>query len=216
MAEPYTRINLQGTLPGGEVWSINPAFREGTQGVVNDEFVTWAEGIRTRLTATPSLLPQQAAQLLTSAAAITNVRVTRYGASGKTLWYHDSPLAAPLTGDGNPTGPTTQAMVVSLEAGAFPTRNGRGRLFWPALRYPIDTSTTRFQKGALAGTLDDFHSMLLGIENAAPASIGAVLAVYSKVKGLATPVTSLRLGDVMDSQRRRKDALKEAYAAQPM
>lgn len=211
MAEAYARLSIQGSLPGGEVWSVNPAFRESPGGALDDLYAQWATAVAAAFADSPSLLPQQLSQLLTSSATIDNIRVSRYGTTGDLLWYHDAPLANKKAGTGTLSGPTTQALVFSLSAGLF-ARTGRGRLFWPALTYPVDTSSGRVTKGTLPQMLSDFRTMIVGIENAAPSGISPTLAVYSAKLGVAQPVNSLRVGDVMDSQRRRKDALKESYA----
>lgn len=215
MGQQYARVSIQGSLPGGEDWSVNPAFDAGLTPPTDDQFAIWGDNIRDGFAGSTSLLPQQVAQLLSGNGAITNIRVTRYAESGHVIWYHDSPLSTPVTGTGTITGPTTQALVVSLSAGLF-ARSGRGRLFWPAMRYPVDPSTGRFQQGALAGTLDQFKTMFVGIEQAAPSTLTPLLSVYSAKLGVPQHVTQLRLGDVMDSQRRRKDKLKETYAITTM
>lgn len=215
MPADYYRVAIQGNLPGGEVWSVNPAFIANFSDPGSDaQMTTWAKAIAAAFADSPSLLPQQLAQLLSGVANISNVRVSHYDGA-KVQFYADAPLSTPKAGTGTLSAPTTSAMVISLQTGAV-GRSGRGRVFWPALNPPLDSSTGRFTRGALPQTLLDFQTMIVGIENAAPAGVNPVLALYSSVKGSAIAVEQLRIGDVVDSQRRRKDALKESYATLAM
>jgi hypothetical protein len=58
--------------------------------------------------------------------------------------------------------------------------------------------------------------MLAGIEAAGPSALAPIATIHSQVSGALHPVTSIRVGNVPDSQRGRKSALTEAYAIHSM
>lgn len=66
----------------------------------------------------------------------------------------------------------------------------------------------------------DMSSYLTNIANTAKSTLTPVslvnfgVSVYSPSKGILTPVTSIRVGDVFDVQRRRRDDMTEQYSSQ--
>jgi len=134
---------------------------------------------------------------------------------------YTSTYATPISGgSSNPTFPPQCAIVVSLRA-ANPTGLGsKGRMYLPGFCAPIDasgqissTDTTRLatdMKGFLDACEADTNSP------------GYVIIASQGRPGVpfAPPVhrrvTSLRVGSVYDTQRRRRNNLVESYAAQTM
>lgn len=210
MPQDHVMISLKGSLPGGEVWSINPRFATPLGGVVPgiDGLLQWATNIRSGIT---SLVGQQLTNLMSASAAITSVRATFFSQGGELGRWQEVALATPLAGNGSQTSPTTTALVASLYT-SLQGRSYRGRLFWPALRLTLDQNTGRLTQGQLPTVAAEFSAMFAAIESAAPAEYQGELVVVSKTKNTRTPVNAVRVGDVPDSQRRRKDAYVEAYA----
>ena len=89
-------------------------------------------------------------------------------------------------------------------------------MYWPFLTATmgsggkISTSSVTLVARATA-----FASMLNGITAVAPTS-GLKAAVVSKTALTVTTVTAVRVGDVMDTQRRRSDTLVEATGIVPL
>lgn len=121
------------------------------------------------------------------------------------------PRALALTGSGATAHPFQVASVTSLRTG-FPGGQGRGRLYWPATGMAMTTANLRVDPAVLTAFLAGVKTYLAGISSSIAASAGPNdLAVWSRTGGNAHAVTSLRQGDVLDTQRRRRDTLAEAY-----
>lgn len=210
MADPYTRISLQGTLPSGEVWSINPAFigNFDTSPPTTDDLQEWAEDVAALSVAATYI--GNLKNLLSENTALTNVRAALYDDEGHLAAYADAPVAG-FTGTGEQTAPSTTAVALSLYS-AVAGRSTRGRLFVPALAIPLDGDTGRIPIASCSLFAGEMASWMTAIQDSSPASWEAVLGVWSKKLGTGIQVTSIRCGDVPDSMRRRKDALDEARA----
>lgn len=210
MATEYYRVSLQGTLPGGEVFSINPAFQGDFDTTVptQAQLQAWADDMVGDVT---GIVGTTMRTFLSTAAAVTAFRVAYYGADGLLGDYAVAQLTTPFPGTGNLRLPPTSAAAMSLYT-ATQTRRGRGRVFWPAMGATLDVDSGRFTSGQTGLLAADAVSMLGAMQDAAPVSLGVIPTVFSKVSGGVHPVTQVRVGDVPDSQRGRKDALSDVYA----
>lgn len=119
--------------------------------------------------------------------------------------------AAPLTlaGLGTPATPLPTSVVGSLRTGRA-GRRYRGRAYWPAVALAVLPSG-RFDSTVATALPARFVALAKAIEVAYPGAADIRLSVASKVAGEVTPVTSISVGDVPDTQRRRRDGLIEAY-----
>lgn len=210
MVRAYTRLRIGGSMPSGEVWSINPAFignfDETPPG--HDGLQAWADDAMAFIKIG---MPTSLRYALSSAASIDTVRAEYYDTTGRLADYAVSQDAAPLPGLDPLKLPVTTAIVCSLYTG-IPGRSYRGRIYWPLLGFTLSPTTGRLDGGDQADLLAAFGGLLAGLEAAAPASPSLVLGVYSTTRGSGTAVSQLRVGDIPDSQRGRKSALVEAYS----
>lgn len=206
-------VRIAGLMPGGEVWSVNPRYLSPGAGPVldYDELLEWAEAIGTLTQALVAGAPLR--QLLSTAASITSVRVEYITASGLMGQAAEWVPALPVAGGGSPTKPFQSAIVGSLLTGR-PGRSFRGRLYWPALNISLNTTTLRIESGVAQGYANALADYLTDIGNAAPNGDPAALVVVSQTRDVATPVTSISVGNVLDVQRRRRDALEELRVSQ--
>lgn len=213
MAVPYTRVRIQGSLPGGEVWSVNPAFigNFDTSPATHAQMQAWADAIATILQPGP---PEPLAGWLSNRGSIDGVRAESYGPDGRLSDYAEAALSPAYTGSQSVSCPMTTAVVLSLYTG-IPGRSYRGRLYWPAPGLELDTADGRIPAANVTGAALAAVDMLSDIQDAAPATWNCVLGVWSKTRQSGTAVTSIRVGNVPDSQRGRKDALVEAYGSAP-
>lgn len=215
MADVYYRVCLQGDLPGGEVWSVNPAIGvSGDADVLSQaQLTTWADDIASQLA---TLIGSEMRGYMSSACRITNVRVEQYGTTGRLAAAAEAQPTSPFVGGGTLRLPTSAAIVLSLRTGK-PGRSFRGRLFWPAMAAGLDTTTGRVtatSTGLLAGQA---ASMLEGLASLFPVdTYEARSVVYSRTLGSDENVTAVAVGDVIDSQRGRRDAYQETYSVAPL
>lgn len=203
------QVMIDGTLGGSgqERWCVGMHFRAGPEGRVSDpgELQEWAEAIAGWLsTATlPGLK-----NLLSSSGRITQVRAYYYNDTGPAQAVGTAILGTPISGTGTAARPPQCAHVFTLVTG-LAGRRYRGRFYWPALAGAFDGTTL---KGAPPGTAAAEAALILGTLGTLAASTGVLdPVVYSKVADEVTQVTAVRVGDVIDTQRRRRDNLVEIY-----
>lgn len=95
------------------------------------------------------------------------------------------------------------APVVSLRTAQL-NRSGRGRFYAPSLAVD-QVAAGRMTTAAQTALADGFADLLAGITDA-----GNRVVIYHRGAGTLTTVTSLDVGDVIDTQRRRRNKLVEA------
>lgn len=205
------RIVLGGTVADGqEIWSTSVAF--GGAPVVSDptELQAWADGIAlflgTELIDTGALAGLS--QLLSDSGAVTSVSVYHYPAAGPS----DAAGMATLNagGEGSVRCPVQTSVVLSLRT-AIPGSRFRGRMYWPAQGAQVTS------EGRLGGTLTvsaiatQASALLEAIAAASPGAPSVFPAVHSGVADVITPVTQIAVGNVPDTQRRRRNGLAETY-----
>lgn len=208
----YYRVSIQGTLGSSERWSVNPCFATSFPGTPK---VPALQAAATAIAAVD--LPTTLGVAKSTAARITLIRVEARSDT------HTLELAAEAAYTGNqgtgatPAGPAQTSAVISLRTDA-PGASGRGRLYWPALGLPPMASTLRMNPADQNGLVTGAVTYLRAVQDAlkagispAPAATTFDLAVFSRTKGTHNLVNRIMVGDVFDTQRRRRDALREAY-----
>lgn len=213
----FIRVSLRGTLPGGESWSVNPAYNETTN------LSTWSqtEGQAAATAIGAIVVPSELRTLLSNAAVMETVRVERRSDTNELLGAAE----ATWTGGGAvataPTKPFQSAVVLSLRSNV-PGASGRGRLYWPALGATLSTTTLRLSTPTPIAVATATKTYLDAIETAlkeafhpSPDLIDFHLAVYSPTKKDKVDISRIEVGDILDTQRRRRDAAVETYASVP-
>lgn len=214
----YIRVNLRGTLPGGEAWSVNPAFNETT------DVTTWdQQAAQNAANAIAALeIPGPLNALRSTSAAGATVRVERRSDSGAILGAAEAGWT--IVGSSSSAGvhPPQTAVVLSLRS-TVPGSSGRGRLYWPAIGATLSSTTLRLSTPATSAVatatatyLDKISSALKANLAAPPSLIDYDLCVVSPTTGTKTRIVLIQVGDVLDVQRRRRDRLVESYASAPM
>lgn len=211
----FIRVSIRGTLPGGETWSVNPAYNETTDVVGFDQ----AAG-QTAATAIAALTYPTALKDLQSNVAIpTTVRVERRSDANVLLGAAEAPFVGFSPGTGTATKPFQTSVVISLRSNT-PGASGRGRLYWPALGAAVGVSTLRLTVPTTTAVVTAAKTYLDAIETAlkeafhpTPSLIDFHLAVYSPTKQTKTDIVRIEVGDILDTQRRRRDAAAENYAS---
>lgn len=210
----FIRVGLRGTLPGGESWSVNPAYNETT------DVVTWdqSEGQAAATAIGAIAVPTALKSLMSSAATMATVRVERRSDANVLIGAAE---AAWTGGGASGTAPSKTfqtSTVISLRSNV-PGSRGRGRLYWPALGAVLTAGTLRLGNPTTTSVATDSAAYLDLIETAlknafhpAPDLIDFHLAVYSPTTNSKTDVTRIEVGDILDTQRRRRDKVVEAYA----
>jgi hypothetical protein len=186
------RHRLEGTFPG-ETWSF---------GLYTDSNLSltamhsqWETGI-TNFWATASAL------FCTDVVATRATTVELDPATGKQLTGLESARSDAGTSTAECL-PFQCAPVVTLRTDTL-SRAGRGRFYAPSLA--VDSLAGGRMSTAARDTLTDAaQDLVQGLTSA-----GGTLVIYHRGSGTTTPVTSLDVGDVIDTQRRRRSKLIEA------
>lgn len=213
-AHKVNRVTISGTMFGGEEeWSTGFYFGY-TGGDADLPDQTLVDGIgplwQTFFTNATSRVSNQW--------KTSEIKVAQLGTDGKTI--PDSPVyytyPAPITGAYNsPSFPPQCALVATL-VGPLPRGlASKGRMFLPGIVGSVDSN------GRLGdtdrGTICTNIKTFLTAVNALPANNVVVLASKgSLVPGGSAPIIkaaiSVRVGNVYDTQRRRRNALTEVYS----
>lgn len=145
--------------------------------------------------------------LLSTRGSIRTVDVYGYGPTGGAVSSASATLSSPLTGTGTATSPPQCAAVISLLTGQ-PGASRRGRVYWPALNPTVDGE---LQSNVARSCGPQFLALVDTIEEQVAAIQVGVWGVYSPTLDVVTPVSAVRTGNVIDTQRRRRDSLPETY-----
>lgn len=204
-----------GQSPNGETWTFGLRYSNNPAGA-HDLDAGQLQDIADAVAALYSGkgLPPQIYAMLSSSLSLAGIRVEQIGTDGKLERAAESLYAPPKTGGDPPTKPVQIALVFSLNRGAQYGRSGRGRVYVPACGgFPTMGADFRVQGNQMTDVLGYFNQLQADWGSAINAQVGAYvyeLVVYSKLHDTLTPVDNLGLGDVFDTQRRRRDKWVEA------
>jgi len=201
------KVSLQGSLPGGEVFSVNPVWNVGTSPVT----ATDAANIAAAIDAVT--IPTDLLTMMPSSCAWTGNRVEARTDAGVLLAVGEHKRSSPVTGSTSNAHPPQTSMVVSLR-GTLSGARRRGRLYFPAVGTLLLNTNLRFSAAQRDIYLAAVKAYLALVEDAIQSvTTSAVLVVWSRTDNGTTLVTQMLAGDVPDVQRRRRDALIESYGS---
>lgn len=206
----YVRVSILGASPGGETWSINPVFDptlEFPGGVDQSALDSACDAIAALTPGSNSLA------FMSSAFTITGARLeVREDSNDALIGISTQVRTSALSGTGTPLRGAQNALVISLRTNT-PGASGRGRIYWPAVGTAVQ-SDLRFSPGFAGSLLTDqktyYNAMRTALATAFP-TIGFDLAVRSKTTHTTPHVNKLQVGNVPDTQRRRRDSVIEDY-----
>lgn len=207
---PFNKVTFSGTLPGGETWSTGVAFASFTSsGYVDsfEELQEWANAIA--LLNAGNVFPVAWRSALSAAAAITKIRCEFYFTQ-TVLGQAAERDITPKPGIGAAGLPFQNSLVMSLLTGR-PGRSYRGRMYLPAIGASVDPATLTLGTPNTEDTAVQGAGFLLAISDAAPGDLGLSPAVHSQLMDLNTRVTTVSVGNILDTQRRRRASVPEVY-----
>lgn len=208
------RVSILGTFPGGEEWSINPIFALGYPGGLINVSPTMAQSVATAVAA--RAVSTGLLQMINNSSYVTGCRVEARKKTGELEAQAEAYKASPTVGSGTAAHPFQTSGVFSLRTSTVGAR-GRGRLYWPATGVSLTGTTLRFSAANVTSWLANFKTYMSGIETDIDTVVGggADLAVWSRAGNSLALVNEVRMGDVADVQRRRRDLLVESYSSTP-
>mgnify|MGYP000852382979 FL=1 len=188
---------LEGTFPG-EVWSF---------GLYTDSNLSVAAAQSSWMTGITNFWAEVTALLCTDVTTTRAVTVELDPATGKQLTGAEDTRADAGTSAATCL-PFQCAPVVSLRTATL-SRAGRGRFYAPSLAVD-QVAAGRMLTTARDSLADGALALVQGVTSA-----GGNVVIYHRASGTTTPVTSLDVGDVIDTQRRRRNKLIEARTSRP-
>ena len=217
MAKTHYRVRLGGTLYNDAHWSIglNYALQVGGlpvdgTGFDPDKQEDWRDAIRALNGG--NIVGENLRSLLSAAGSIDYVRVSAIGADRKEALVSLIELAQPVLGTGAPLHPAQTSLTFSLLT-ARPGASYRGRVYWPALKGTLN-SAGRLDSSALSIYAGEMADLVNKIGNAGDAlALNTVPVVVSTTRDALTAITSCRVGNRLDIQRRRAESQKESYGS---
>lgn len=214
MAASFNRVRLGGSIVGGEVWSVSFAFvAQGIAGGAITEFEDlqqWAEDIGDLNGG--DVLPQDLQDLISGACTLDTIRTEALTAAGVLLQAAQFAIPVPVVGSVAATKTPQTALVASLQSGR-PGRSFNGRIYWPALSGSIGATTLRLTTGATLLYAQATAALLTDVGNATDAAMQMTPVIASLATASQTEISSIRVGDILDTQRRRRDAYIERYSS---
>lgn len=217
MPAQYNRVIISGLLAGVQSWSVTPAFsgNPATGGAVTDyaDLLTWAQAIGGLNNG--AVLGGNLSVALSSLGNVQKVRTECLSAAGVLQEAAEFALPVAESGSGTPSNPLQISIVSSLQTGR-PGRSYNGRIYWPNLGIPIQTNSGRIATQTATQTATDVAALLTQIAEAAPGGSAMHPAVVSHKLAVQTLITEVRVGNVLDTQRRRRDKLVEQYSGVPI
>lgn len=211
MATQILRVSIQGAMPNGEVWSVNPCWEmDGSAGVSLS--AAQAQTIATAIAAIT--VPTPMLNTMATGTTVTGCRIEGRQLSGGLEVQAEAVKATAQNGTGVNTHPHGTAIVISLRTPGVGA-SSRGRMYWPATGQALQSTDYRLAPATVSSLISAVKTYLVGVEAAINTTSGpnANLTVWSRLTSNFHNVNALQVGNVLDSQRRRRDALNEAYTA---
>lgn len=215
----YFRTILKGSIGNVETWSIGITW--GIFGIspdVPDQDAVDGILLRLRSWLTAANTPASLLACMSSSTSIDVIRVEKRGESEQTLSVSEGATTTTVAGTGTASKTPQDAIVLSLRTNT-PGARGRGRIYWPAqgalvgtswqLTAPVPATLIANTKTFLAGIGNEMNQYFIGIGD----TRRVVLSVRSPTDHLCRNVVQLQVGNVLDTQRRRRDAIPETYFA---
>lgn len=214
----FNRVVVDGSLcQGNEAFSCSFAFSGAGGAFVDDtgELASWAEAVMDDFALGSGAWGGTMRSQIGTGSTIDQVRIYAYETPGSPAVAVGESASAGSAGSGTITCPPQVACVFSLNTG-IPGRRTRGRFYWPMLTATLTTG------GLLNGPTTPANLALAGADMLE--QIGAIPGlvpdltpvVVSAAGGLITPVISVSIDTVLDTQRRRRDALTGSKFTSPI
>lgn len=211
----YLRLVWSGTIGSAEEFSIGASY------TIDNDFENWSQESGDAIAAAIATIGVPTALRAAFAANIVfrEVRLEGRQNDGTIIGASQAQLTTANAGTGTGTShPPQTALVLSMRSNT-PGQSGRGRFYWPATTVALD-SDFMISSPSTTTLVEAFAAWLSDISDAIRDNAGLFpwttvsLCVASPTKGTQAAVTRLEVGNVLDTQRRRRNGYVEAYAVE--
>lgn len=214
----YWRVIYKGSIGAVETWSTSIAFGiVGLSPDSTDQPTTDAMAAAVRTATTAANVGSDLRNTMSAACSIDIVRIERRAENESVLNVAEALLSSPLGGLGSATKTPQDSLVLSLRT-STPGPRGRGRMYMPAVGAvlsPAFVITTPVPASAAAGAkvwIASIKAAMDGVYISAASALRVAPSVRSSTDHVCRDITSIQVGSVLDTQRRRRDTLPESYA----
>jgi hypothetical protein len=215
----YWRVIYKGSIGTVETWSTSIAM--GIVGISPDspdQIATdgMANALRTATTA--ANLGTNMRGALSNVVSIDIVRVERRAEDESVLNVAEALLGTALTGTGIASKTPQDAVVLSLRT-ATPGPRGRGRMYMPAIgaqltaSFSLSVPTPASVASDAKTWIASMKTAMDGVYIAGASALRVAPSVRSVTDHRCRDVTSIQVGSILDTQRRRRDILPESYVS---
>jgi hypothetical protein len=211
---PHTRFTFSGAVIPGEVWSCSLNFASDVVGEVYEP--GGLPGLATAAASRWKTL-HEGITAMSFSTTFTQVAVRNIDAAGRTTAQAFAGPVDATVGNSTPALPPQCCVVASLQT-AEPGPRGRGRIYLPLIGGTV-TNGARLAPLVRDDVAQEVKTLLNSLKTYMDGGFGGPYfpVVASAVgSGFNYPVDRVRVGDVIDTQRRRRDGLTEAYAVQTL
>ena len=211
------RVTLSGTMFGGaEEWSTG--FFLGNEGAdVADASQLAADAIRNAWIT----FFTNSGSAISNAYSFTQCKIAAIGADGHTELdqvYYSYPTTATVGGGGAFVNPAQCALAVTLLSGTPRGKGSKGRMYLPGINMSPTGTTGKLNSTAINTLATNVKTFFDTIDGSFDVPQQLILAARGTgpIPGLNARndyVETIRVGDVMDTQRRRRNQLVETYTS---
>lgn len=209
----YLRVVWSGRIGTAEEFSVGASY------TIDNDFENWSQASANAIVAAILAIPTPAPLLdcFPISVALTDVRLEGHADTGATVGAAEASFAPERTGTGIGAPHPPQAAVVLSMKSDQTGQSGRGRLYWPAMSVEL-SSAFQIADPTNTSLVAAFGSYLSDVSDAIRDNAGLFpwttvsLAVASTTLGTQAPVTRLEVGNIIDTQRRRRNNLVESRA----
>lgn len=216
-AHKVNRVTLSGTMWGGaEIWSTG-FFLGQKDADANDPTQAAADAIA----AAWKTFFENANSQISSSYSFTMAKIAAIDATGHTVLdkvFYAAPLTASVGANGTARLPSQCSLVATLTSARPRGLAAKGRMYLPGWAVAPGTDGLL----TVATTVTNVATTLQTFFNAVNASVDVPNSVILAAKGTGLLpaltaqndwVTGLKIGNVIDTQRRRRNGLNETYVA---
>lgn len=211
MATERNKVILHGLLYGIQDWSVGFDLISDPPVSAFGDLVTWGTNINTWLAAS---LGSSLKTALGGESTLTETEV-QYLQGPTLISSAHVPLDPVIPGSlSSSKNPPQLALVVSLRS-VLAGPSHRGRSYWPWCSTPVGTNG-KLSSATVSTFLSQYGLLMHGIESSAPAGTSSVhVMIYSPKLDVLTEISSIQAGDVVDTQRRRRNDFNELRQVEP-
>lgn len=218
---PHLLLSFGGQFFGSEIWTNNLRMILGdpaTTLISESAMNTWAlENIDDVATDVAAWFDRTDSRI-SSAARLDWVKLNVINADGR-YWSDTETNRFDFPAGSQPTGDTTETfpqvtVAISLLTDAARGRGSRGRIYPPTGAMALGAGTGRITSANRAAMANSFLTLLNDLANEPGVDLQSPRVVVASDLGMPGPmrnVTSVAVGDIADTQRRRRNALPEQY-----